>query len=68
MNPETAKLYSKSPTKPVRPTIAPEVIVEHVSANANWNSQKAKKNPARGLVSGWRAVQENQFSPIIPLP
>jgi hypothetical protein len=27
----------------VRPIIAPEVIVEQVSANANWNSQKARK-------------------------
>ena len=28
--------------KPVRPIMAPEVMVEQVSANANWNSQKAR--------------------------
>ena len=27
--------------KPVRPTMAPEVMVEHVSAKANWNRKKA---------------------------
>ena len=31
-----------SPLNPVRPTMAPDVIVEHVSANANWNSQNAR--------------------------
>ena len=31
-----------SPLKLVRPTIAPDVIVDAVSANANWNSTKAK--------------------------
>ena len=30
------------PTKPVRPIIAPEVMVEQVSAKANWKSQKAR--------------------------
>ena len=29
--------------KPVRPTIAPEVMVEQVSANANWNRKNAMK-------------------------
>ena len=28
-------------TKPQRATMAPEVIVEQVSANANWNTQNA---------------------------
>ncbi len=41
MNPLTPMEYSRSPTKPVRPTIAPDVIVEHVSAKANWNRKKA---------------------------
>ena len=27
--------------KPQRPTIAPDVIVEQVSAKANWNTQNA---------------------------
>jgi hypothetical protein len=30
-----------SPTKLQRPTIAPETIVEQVSAKANWNTQNA---------------------------
>jgi len=30
-----------SPMNPQRPTIAPEVIVDAVSANANWNTQNA---------------------------
>lgn len=41
--PETAIEYQMSPTKEVRPTKAPEVTVEAVSAKANWNSQKAMK-------------------------
>jgi hypothetical protein len=32
-----------SPLKDVRPTIAPDVIVEAVSANANWNKKNARK-------------------------
>ena len=43
MNPLTARLYTRSPLKPVRPTIAPDVIVEHVSANANWKRKNAMK-------------------------
>jgi hypothetical protein len=35
MKPVTQMLYRRSPTKPVRPIIAPEVIVEQVSAKAN---------------------------------
>ena len=31
-----------SPLKLVRPTMAPEVMVEAVSAKANWNSKKAR--------------------------
>jgi hypothetical protein len=41
MNPVTPTLYSRSPMKPQRPTIAPDVIVEAVSAKANWKTQKA---------------------------
>src|SRR6476620_178776 len=46
-----------SPTKPQRPTIAPEVIVEQVSANANWKTQYASSGtPVVRYVSGspWR--------------
>ena len=32
-----------SPLNPVRPTMAPDVMVEAVSAKANWNNQKAMK-------------------------
>ena len=39
--------------KPQRPTIAPEVIVEQVSANANWNTQYASSGtPVVRYVSG----------------
>src|SRR5689334_12624508 len=46
-----------SPTKPQRPTIAPDVIVEQVSANANWKTQYASSGtPVVRYVSGspWR--------------
>jgi hypothetical protein len=29
--------------KPVRPTMAPDVMVEQVSAKANWKRKKARK-------------------------
>src|SRR5579862_4953604 len=35
MKPDTQKLYSRSPIQAVRPIIAPEVMVEQVSAKAN---------------------------------
>jgi len=41
MNPLTATLYQRSPANAVRPTIAPDVMVLHVSAKANWKSQNA---------------------------
>ena len=38
---------------PHRPTIAPDVIVEHVSANANWNKKNAKNaTPVDPYVAG----------------
>src|SRR5580704_18336484 len=40
---EPAKSWKLAPTHAVRPIIAPEVIVEQVSAKANWKSQKARK-------------------------
>src|ERR1700682_5846112 len=60
INPDTATLYKRSPTNPVRPIIAPEVMVEQVSAKANWNSQKARNaTPVVSQVAGvfWRANQ-----------
>src|SRR5262245_26967978 len=53
-----------SPTKPQRPTIAPDVIVEQVSANANWNTQNASSGtPVVRYVSGnpWRK------KPVVPM-
>src|SRR5215510_1246399 len=42
-----------SPMNPQRPTIAPDVIVEQVSANANWNTQYASSGtPVVRYVSG----------------
>jgi len=41
MNPLTPIEYHRSPQNPVRPTIAPDVMVEQVSANANWNRNTA---------------------------
>src|SRR5262250_837674 len=42
-----------SPMNPQRPTIAPDVIVEQVSANANWNTQYASNGtPVVRYVSG----------------
>src|SRR5215467_6322691 len=42
-----------SPMKPQRPTIAPDVMVEQVSANANWNTQYASSGtPVVRYVSG----------------
>ena len=58
MKPETAKLYSRSPTNPVRPIMAPEVMVEQVSANANWKSQNGQERDAGGLISRRRVLQE----------
>ena len=43
MKPETQMEYQMSPMNAVRPTMAPDVTVEAVSAKANWNSQKARK-------------------------
>jgi hypothetical protein len=41
--------------KPQRPTIAPDVIVEQVSANANWNTQNASSGTP--VVSRCRAAR-----------
>src|ERR1700712_4785537 len=74
MKPDTAKLYSRSPQKPVRPIMAPEVMVEQVSAKANWKSQNARKaTPVLSYVLG-ALVRKNQTcpsaspQPIQPLP
>ena len=44
--------------KPQRPTMAPEVIVEQVSANANWKTQKASSGTPVVHVGVGKALQE----------
>src|SRR5215471_17165517 len=68
MKPETAKLYSRSPIHAVRPIIAPEVMVEQVSAKANWKSQYARNaTPVDSYVAG-ASLRKNQCIPIHPFP
>src|SRR4029079_2284376 len=57
-----------SPQNPHRPTIAPEVMVEHVSANANWNPQYASSGtPVVKYVSG-NPLRKNPVVPIQGVP
>src|ERR1700749_1482612 len=57
-----------SPTNPHRPTIAPDVIVEQVSANANWNTQNANSGtPVEPYVSA-RPLRKNPVVPMNPFP
>src|SRR5215831_7515151 len=57
-----------SPMNPQRPTIAPEVIVEQVSANAYWNTQNASSGtPVVPYVSA-RPLRKNPLVPMNPLP
>src|SRR3954454_5681870 len=50
--------------KPVRPTIAPEVIVEQVSAKANWKTQKASTGtPVEPKVAGSPCKKK----PVVPI-
>src|SRR5215831_1410260 len=57
-----------SPMNPQRPTIAPDVIVEHVSANANWKTQNARSGtPVDPYVSA-RPFRKNPCLPMKPLP
>ena len=57
----------------MRPTIAPDVIVEHVSANANWNSKNAmnatpvSEVPWKVYVAGAPLRKKNSW-PMMPLP
>src|SRR5712671_955563 len=57
-----------SPMNPHRPTIAPEVMVEQVSANANWNTQNASSGtPVVPYVSA-TPLRKNPVVPMNPLP
>src|SRR6516165_9518582 len=68
MKPVTPMLYRMSPTKPQRPTMAPDVMVEQVSANANWNTQNASRGtPVVPYVSA-TPFRKNPVVPMKPLP
>src|SRR6478735_106911 len=68
MNPLTAMEYTRSPPNAVRPTIAPDVMVEHVSANANWNKKNARNaTPVEPYVVG-ALFKKKYWCPIQPLP
>src|SRR6185295_14035730 len=68
MNPVTPMLYKMSPMKPQRPTMAPDVIVEQVSAKANWNTQYASSGtPVVKYVSG-SPFKKKPVVPMKPLP
>src|SRR6476469_9823917 len=57
-----------SPMNPQRPTMAPDVIVEHVSANANWNTQNASNGtPVVPYVSA-SPLRKKPLVPMKPLP
>src|SRR6476660_4841982 len=57
-----------SPQNPQRPTIAPEVMVEQVSANANWKTQYASSGmPVVRYVSG-NPLRKNPLVPIHGVP
>src|SRR5215471_14784956 len=57
-----------SPINPQRPTIAPEVMVEQVSANANWNTQNASSGtPVDPYVSA-SPLRKNPCFPMKPFP
>src|SRR5215831_3564752 len=68
MNPLTPTLYMRSPQKPQRPIMAPEVIVEQVSAKAYWNRKNARMaTPVEPYVSGAPCRKKNSW-PMKPLP
>src|SRR5436305_5699941 len=68
MKPVTPILYTISPQKPQRPIMAPEVMVEAVSANANWKTQKDSSGiPVDKYVAG-RPCRKKPCVPIHGLP
>src|SRR5690348_12332970 len=73
MNPLTPIEYSRSPLNPVRPTIAPDVIVEQVSANANWNRKNAMNatpvsNVPPNVYVASAPLRKKNVCPMNPLP
>src|SRR5690348_5011458 len=68
MNPVTPMLYRMSPQNPQRPTIAPDVIVEHVSANANWKSQNASSGTPVVRYTSGIPFRKNPWYPMKPFP
>src|SRR5579864_8349546 len=68
MKPDTAMLYQMSPLNAVRPTMAPDVTVDAVSANANWKRKKARKaTPEEPYVRGV-PCKKKYWCPMNPLP
>ena len=68
MKPLTPTLYMRSPQKPQRPIMAPDVIVEQVSAKAYWNRKKASMAmPVEPKVSG-APCRKKYWWPMKPLP
>src|SRR6478736_9614271 len=57
-----------SPTKPQRPTMAPDVIVEQVSANANWNTQNASSGTPVVMYVSARPLRKKPVVPMNPFP
>src|SRR6478609_5026204 len=54
--------------KPQRPIIAPEVIVDVVSAKANWKTQNARRGTPVVPYVGASPCNPNPESPMKPLP
>src|SRR3954452_24878085 len=57
-----------SPLNEVRPTMAPEVTVDAVSAKANWNSQKARNDTPVAPYAGVAPCRKKYWCPIHPFP
>ena len=57
-----------SPLNPVRPTMAPEVTVEAVSAKANWNRKKARNATWVDPYAGVMPCRKKYWCPMRPLP
>src|SRR3954452_2000996 len=57
-----------SPLNDVRPTMAPDVTVEAVSANADWNNQNARNDTPVAPYAGVAPCRKKYWWPIHPLP
>src|SRR6266567_8397112 len=57
-----------SPQKPQRPIMARDVMVEAVSANANWKTQKASVGMAVAIEVGLSPIKKKPCVPITGVP